>query len=85
MVVTPKAILSWDREAGEWVLDAVNPGSTVEDVQANTGFSLRVSPGVRMTPPPTEQELLVLRTIVRPKLERIYPEFAWTKIRLDKK
>jgi glutaconate CoA-transferase subunit B len=85
LVVTPKAILSWDGKAGEWLLDAVNPGSTVDDVQANTGFNLRVSPGVRMTPPPTEQELLALRTIVRPKLERIYPEFARTKIRSDEK
>jgi len=85
LVITPKAILTWDKGAGEWVLEAVNPGSTVEDVQANTGFNLRVSPGVRMTPPPTERELSTLRTNVRPKLERIYPEFAWTKIRLDKK
>jgi glutaconate CoA-transferase subunit B len=85
LVVTPKAILSWDKGAGEWVLDAVNPGSTVEDVQANTGFSLRVAPTMRRTPPPTDQELSTLRTTVRPKLERIYPEFAWTKIRLDKK
>jgi glutaconate CoA-transferase subunit B len=84
-VITPKAVLSWDGEAGEWVLDSVHPGSTMEDVQANTGFTLRVSPRVQMTPPPTEQELSVLRTIVRPKLERIYPEFARTKIRLDKK
>ena len=85
LVITPKAILSWDKGAGEWVLDAVNPGSTVEDVQANTGFSLRAAPTMRRTPPPTEQELSTLRTTVRPKLERIYPEFAWTKIRLDKK
>ncbi len=85
LVVTPKAVLSWDRGAREWMLDAVNPGSTVEDVQANTAFRLRVSPGLRMTPPPTEQELSILRTIVRPKLERIYPEFARTKIRMDAK
>ena len=31
----------------------------------------------------TEQELSVLRTVVRQKLERIYPEFARTKIRPD--
>lgn len=82
-VVTPKAVLSWDGKKGEWALDAVNPGSTVEDIQANTGFTLRLSPMVQMTPPPTEQELSVLRTVVRPKLERIYPEFARTKIRSD--
>jgi glutaconate CoA-transferase subunit B len=85
LLVTPKAILSWDEKTGEWLLDAVNPGSTVDDVQANTGFTLRLSSAVRVTPPPTERELLTLRTIVRPKLEGIYPEFARTKIGLDKK
>lgn len=84
-VVTPKAVLSWDGKAGEWALDAVNPGSTVEDIKANTGFTLRLSPMVQMTPPPTEQEISVLRTVVRPKLERIYPEFARPKIRSDQK
>lgn len=80
LVVTPKAVLTWDRNAQEWRLTAVQPGSSVEDVQANTGFALRVSPSIHMTPPPTAQELRVLRTVVKAKLERSYPDFAREKI-----
>ncbi len=80
-VVTPKGVLGWDRPGKKWVLDAVHPGSSVEEVKENTGFPLEVSPTLRMTPPPTEQELSLLRTTVRDKVRRIYPEFAARKIR----
>ena len=81
LMVTPKAILSWDREAGEWVLTAVHPGSSMEDVKENTGFPLRTEDSLIFTPAPTERELMVLRTAVREKLGRIYPDFAEKKIR----
>lgn len=81
LVVTPKAVLAWERELSEWVLTAVNPGSTVKDVKQNTEFELKVSPSVKMTPPPSERELLILRTVAREKLRRIYPEFAAKKIK----
>jgi glutaconate CoA-transferase subunit B len=80
LVVTPKAVLVWEKEQGEWVLDRVQPGSSVADVLQNTGFPLRVSSSVQMTPPPTDHELQVLRTIVRKKLERSYPDFVREKI-----
>src|SRR5215510_11945072 len=56
-VITPKAVLAWDQAAGEWVLDRVQPGSSVAEVLQNTGFDLRVSPHVGGAPLPTEQEL----------------------------
>ena len=80
LVITPKAVLAWDKQAGEWLLDRFQPGASVEDVRQNTGFDLRVSPSVRMTPLPTVQELHVLRTVVREKLARSYPEFVREKI-----
>ncbi len=83
LVVTPKAVLGWDSAHKGWALEAVHPGSTVEEVQENTGFPLEISSSFKITPPPTERELSVLRTVVRQKLERIYPEFAQTKIRPD--
>ena len=81
LIVTPKALMAWDQRAKEWVLSAVHPGSSVEDVKENTGFPLRTAAPVMATPPPTERELMVLRTTVREKLRRIYPEFADQKIR----
>jgi glutaconate CoA-transferase subunit B len=80
LVVTPKAIFAWDREKREWALAAVHPGSTVIDIEENTGFPLRIPQPVPMTPLPTPQELRVLRTLVRDKLKKFYPEFAEKKI-----
>lgn len=80
LVVTPKAVLVWDKAIGEWVLDRVQPGSSVDEVKQNTGFELQVSPSVATAPPPTEQELHVLRTVVKEKMERSYPEFVREKM-----
>jgi glutaconate CoA-transferase subunit B len=80
-VVTPKATLAWEREKGGWLLEAVHPGSSVEEVKDNTGFDLQMAQSFHSTPPPTEKELTTLRTAVREKLKRIYPEFAEKKIR----
>jgi len=80
LLVTPKAVLAWDQAAGEWVLDGVPPGSSVEDIRQHTGFELRVSPSVAVTPSPTIQELRVLRTVVKEKLTRSYPDFVREKI-----
>ncbi|MBI3795835.1 MAG: CoA synthetase [Deltaproteobacteria bacterium] len=80
LLVTPKAVLTWDKAAGEWVLHSVQPGSSVEDIRQNTGFALRVSPSLRLTPPPTAQELHMLRTVVKEKLTRSYPDFVREKI-----
>lgn len=80
LVVTPKAVLGWDKAAGEWTLDRFQPGSSITDVQENTGFALRTSPSVCLNQPPTEEELRVLRTVVKEKLARSYPAFTAEKI-----
>jgi glutaconate CoA-transferase, subunit B len=80
LVVTPKAVLSWDKTAGEWTLDRFQPGSSIADVQENTGFVLRTLPSIYLNQPPTEEELRVLRTVVKGKLARSYPEFVREKI-----
>jgi glutaconate CoA-transferase subunit B len=81
LVVTSKAVLNWDTAAQEWTLQYIHPGSSMEDVKENTGFDLRVSPSVQITPPPTTEELQILRTVVREKLARFYPDFVRAKIR----
>lgn len=79
-VVTPKAILGWDRFKKRWCLESVHPGISVEEVRENTGFDLGGPSSLTITPPPAEEELRILRTIVRQKLEPIYPHFARQKI-----
>ena len=80
LVVTPKAVLGWDKTVGGWSLDRFQPGSSMEDVRENTGFDLRVSPTVSLNQPPTTEELRVLRMVVKEKLARSYPDFVRDKI-----
>jgi glutaconate CoA-transferase subunit B len=61
-VVTNLGILEPD-ESGELILTAVHPGVTVEDVQANTGWTLKVAGNLRVTAPPTEDELRLVREL----------------------
>jgi glutaconate CoA-transferase subunit B len=44
-------------------LVALHPGVTVQDVREKTGFELSVSSQLEETPPPTEEELKLLRAI----------------------
>ena len=41
-------------------LDGLQPGATVADVQANTGFELLVPANVAELAPPSEEEMAVL-------------------------
>jgi glutaconate CoA-transferase subunit B len=61
LVVTDKAILKFDGEAGEMVLTSVHPGVTVEDVQAEVSWPLRIADPLLVTEPPTREELRLIR------------------------
>lgn len=63
-VITTKAVLRFSLK-GEAYLHSYHPGTTVEEVVANTGWDLEVSPGARETEPPTKQELRVIRAYDR--------------------
>ena len=47
-------------------LKPVHPGVTVKEVIENTGFELIIPKEVPTTPPPTEEELNILRNRVDP-------------------
>ncbi|NLG95914.1 MAG: CoA-transferase subunit beta [Chloroflexi bacterium] len=64
-VVTNLGILEPDAE-GELILAALHPGVTVEQVQQNTGWQLKVSSSLRQTEPPTAEELRILREELDP-------------------
>jgi glutaconate CoA-transferase subunit B len=59
-VITDLALLGFDPDSKAMRLDALQPGATVEDVVANTGFQLLVSADVEALAPPTEEEMAVL-------------------------
>ena len=65
-VVTDLGMLEPD-ENGELVLTALHPGVTVEQVLANTGWPLKVAAKLRITEPPSENELHILRDELDPQ------------------
>ena len=75
-VVTPLAVLGFDRTAARLVLDSYHPGQSVETVQAATGFELPTRPDVCETPEPTAEELRILRNEVYPLLAGVYPGYV---------
>ena len=54
-------------ETGELVLTALHPGATVEQAKANTGWELKVAAELRTTPPPSAEELRILREELDPQ------------------
>lgn len=64
-VVTDLGILEPD-ENGELILTALHPGTEIEQVQANTGWDLKIAHQLRTTNPPTGDELTLLREELDP-------------------
>jgi glutaconate CoA-transferase subunit B len=62
-LVTPKALLTFGD--GELELAAYSPGESVDSVRAATGWRLRVRDDVGQTPPPSDEELRLLRGSMR--------------------
>lgn len=61
-VITDLGVLRFDEDTGEAELATYHAGSP-EDVVAETGWPLRVRSDVGQTPPPTPEELEVLRSL----------------------
>lgn len=64
-VVTDMGIMEPD-ETGELTLNAIHPGATFEQAQENTGWKLKVSPDLRITEPPSPEELRILHEELDP-------------------
>jgi glutaconate CoA-transferase subunit B len=72
-VITTLGLFRVDPASRELRLAATHPGVTVDDVRAQTGWALACAPTVAVTPPPTADELAVIR--------RFDPEGFWTRDR----
>ena len=77
-VVTPLAVLAWNRETKRLGLESLHPGVSREQVQQATGFPLVGAREETVTPPPTEEDLAALRGPVREAVARVYPAFCRT-------
>ncbi|OGO35081.1 MAG: 3-oxoadipate--succinyl-CoA transferase subunit B [Chloroflexi bacterium RBG_16_54_18] len=65
-VVTDIGILEPD-ENGELVLAAIHPGKSEKEAIANTGWELKVAPALRLTEPPSTEELRILHQELDPQ------------------
>ncbi|MGH9796375.1 MAG: CoA-transferase subunit beta [Candidatus Acidiferrales bacterium] len=69
-MITTMGVLRFGTD-GEAYLASVHPGVRVEDVLANTGWTLRVADALMETPAPSDAELAVMR--------ELDPKRFWTK------
>jgi glutaconate CoA-transferase subunit B len=62
-VVTTMGVYRFDEETREMYLDKIHPGLTVEQVKASVKWDLQISPNLSETEPPTEEQVMILRTL----------------------
>lgn len=62
-VVTDLAIMGFKADTNHMVLEQLQPEATVDQVEDATGFDLPVADPLRQAPPPSDQELQVLRSL----------------------
>jgi glutaconate CoA-transferase subunit B len=65
-VISDRALLRFDEVSKEMYLDRYYPGTTPEEIQADTGFPLDLSRALPLDPP-TAEELRILRQEVDPQ------------------
>ncbi len=60
-VITTLGILRFESETKEMFLDSLHPGVDLREIKEATGWSLKVREDVQETPPPTSEELMIIR------------------------
>src|SRR3954451_6157784 len=65
-VITDLAVMGYHDETKRMEVLSLHPGVTLEQVRANTGFERGVREPLQTTPPPSAQELCILREEVDP-------------------
>jgi glutaconate CoA-transferase subunit B len=71
VVVTDLGVYHFD-DAGEMRLDSLHPGATMEQVHAAMAWQPKVADDLATTPPPTDEELQLIR-------HELDPEGVYTK------
>lgn len=79
-LITPLCTMRYNRKQAELILESVHPGTTLGEVKESTGWPLSTE-GISVTVSPTTGELALLRSRVRAKMLKLYPEFTEKYIR----
>lgn len=75
-LLTGKALFAWQPATRRFRLASVHPGSSADEVRQLTGFDYDAPDAVQQTPPPSAEELKLLRGPVRAMIAPTYPDFA---------
>lgn len=67
LVVTDRCIFRFEEGSSEMVLSSLHPGVEISEVQEEVGWELKVSPDLKETDRPTEEQLQMLREKLDPK------------------
>lgn len=67
LVITDKALFSFDNPEREMMLIELSPGQTVESVRAVVGWPIRAAAEVHPMTPPTDEELTIIREQLDPQ------------------
>jgi glutaconate CoA-transferase subunit B len=67
LVITDMAIFDFDNPQREMQLISLHPGVTRDDVQAEVGWDIRAIDNVQETPPPTDEEMHLIRVELDPQ------------------
>ncbi len=62
-VVTTMGVYRFDIESREMYLEKIHPGVDLEKVKAAVKWDLAVSPNLTETEPPTEEQVMIMRTL----------------------
>ncbi len=65
-IITNMAVMDFEEKSKRMRIISINPGYSVKDVQDNCGFELLKASKIVETPPPTDEELRILRDEVDP-------------------
>jgi acyl CoA:acetate/3-ketoacid CoA transferase beta subunit len=66
-LVTDHAVIGFDSKTHLATLISLHPTATMEEVLENTGFPLQMPKDVPSTPPPTDEEIRLLREEIDPR------------------
>jgi len=66
-VITDMGVYHFDAKTREMVLVSLHPGVTLEKVRENTGWDVKAAPSLGETPPPTPEEIRIIRNELDPQ------------------
>lgn len=63
VIITDKCVFRFDPDTKEAYLDSLFPGITVEEVESQVSWPLKISPNLFTTPEPIDEELRIVRLL----------------------